>query len=406
MNLNQAFAEVSSSTAEGTPFLEQQSNLKVLGVYAHPDDESFCVGGTLAKYAAMGAETMVVSFTQGEAGQIHDSQLATRRTLGQTRANELMKASQLLGVRHVRCFDYGDGRLSDVPLEQLIAKVTQIIREFQPDVVLTFGEDGAYGHPDHIVIGAATDEAFQYAGNPAYLPAHFEEGLLPHAPAKLYHSYFPKQQGLLLEQLADWLQNMSERFHGTLDYVRGLRVFANSVSMLGYANDHVDIEWFAPCFHIIEQGEVATDLYLILSGSVDVMVEDENGRLTPVAVLTAGQFFGETGLAHDKPRNAHVIAKDGLSCLIFSPQKEANFAGRGEAAALKYASSEPIVADNPEVIVVDTADYVMQKVAAIAAHRTQCPIPLDMFPRNIWQHLFGKEYFVRHYANNPTFSLE
>ena len=72
------------------------SGLKVLGVYAHPDDESFCVGGTLAKYAAAGADTMVVSFTQGEAGQIHDSHVATRRTLGQSRANELVAACQRL----------------------------------------------------------------------------------------------------------------------------------------------------------------------------------------------------------------------------------------------------------------------------------------------------------------------
>ncbi len=382
-----------------------QNNLKVLGVYAHPDDESFCVGGTLAKYAANGAETMIVSFTQGEAGQIHDSQVATRRTLGQTRASELEEACRLLGVRHVRCFDYGDGRLSNVPFEQLIAKVTRIIREFQPDIVLTFGEDGAYGHPDHIVIGAATDEAFHLAGNPAYLDCHFEEGLQPYTPSKLYHSYFPQQQGLLLEQMADWLQNMSDRFQGTPDYVRGLRVFTNSVSMLGYASDHVDIEWFAPGFHIVEQGESATDLYLILSGSVDVMVEDENGRLSSIAELTAGQFFGETGLAYDKPRNAHVVAKEGLSCMILSPQKEANFAGRGETAVLKFEATEVEEEVEMATITVDTADFVMDKVSAIAAHRTQCPIMPDMFPQDIWQGLFGKEYFVCQHSNDSSFML-
>ena len=378
-------------------------SLKVLGVYAHPDDESFCVGGTLAKYAASGAETMIVSFTQGEAGQIHDSRVATRQTLGQARALELENACHLLGVQHVRCFDYGDGRLQDVPFDLLLAEVTRIIREFQPDIVLTFGEDGAYGHPDHIVIGAATDEAFHRAGNAAYFPDQFAEGLTPHTPSQLYHSYFPRQNELLLEQLALWLQNMSDRFHGGAEYLRGLRVFTKSVSMLGYANDHVDIEWFAPGFHIVEQGESSNSLYLILSGVAEVRQEDENGRLIKVNELRAGQFFGETGLAHDRPRNAHVIATEGLSCLIFSPQKEAQFAGRGETAVLKFESEEDSGGAQPNnTIVVDTADYVMDKVSAIAAHRSQCPISPDMFPYNIWNRLFRKEYFVCQHAEHPT----
>ncbi|MEM7116585.1 MAG: PIG-L family deacetylase [Chloroflexota bacterium] len=380
--------------------------LKVLGVYAHPDDESFCVGGTLAKYAAMGAETMVVSFTQGEAGQIHDTQVATRQTLGQTRANELVEACKLLGVRHVRCFDYGDGRLSDVPFEQLIAKVTYIIREFQPDIVLTFGEDGAYGHPDHIVIGAATNEAFQLAGNPAYCSDQLQNGLPLHTPSHLYHSYFPRQNELLLKHLAGWLENMSgERFHGQADYLRGLRIFSKSLSMLGYANDHVEIEWFPAGFSIVEQGEAASSLYLILSGSADVMQEDENGQLVKIAQLDAGQFFGETGVATAQPRNAYIVAREGLSCLIFSPQKEANFAGRGQAATLKFeAPEETGLASQAQTLVVDTTEFVMDKVAAIAAHRTQCPISPDMFPKNIWHRLFGKEYFVCHFSTQRKYA--
>lgn len=382
-------------------------SLKVLGVYAHPDDESFCAGGTLAKYAVLGAETMIVSFTQGEAGQIHDNHVATRRTLGQARAAELFDACRLLGVQHVRCFDYGDGRLKDVPFDQLIAKVVHIIREFEPDIVLTFGEDGAYGHPDHIVIGAATDRAFHLAGDPAFCPEQLEAGLAAYTPAQLYHSYFPRQSDLLLEHLAHWLQSMSDRFHGGVDYVRGLRVFSKSISMLGYTSDHVEMEWFAPGFHIVEQGESADSLYLILSGQADVMQEEANGRLSKVGELLPGQFFGETGLAHNQPRNAHVIAADGLSCLIFSPQKEADFAGRGETAVLKFEAQQE---DTDEAlparaIVVDTADFVMNKVSAIAAHRTQCPISPDMLPQSIWNRLLGKEYFVCQHSNHSTLLL-
>ena len=84
--------------------------MRILGVFAHPDDESFCAGGTLARYAALGAEVMVVSATRGEAGQIRSAGVATRHTLGQVREQELYLACQRLGVQHAVCLDYGDGR--------------------------------------------------------------------------------------------------------------------------------------------------------------------------------------------------------------------------------------------------------------------------------------------------------
>lgn len=382
-----------------------QNKIKVLGVYAHPDDESFCVGGTLAKYAANGAEIMIVSFTHGEAGQIHDSHVASRQTLGQTRSEELVKACEQLGVHHVQCFDYGDGRLSDIPMDDLIAQITYIIRDFQPDVVLTFGEDGVYGHPDHIAVGAATDQAFHLAGNPSYLPEHLIEGLSIHTPLQLYHSYFPRQKELLLNLLASWLQNMSERFHGCTDYLRAIRIFAKSVSMLGYASDHVEIEWFAPDYAIIEQNEDSTSLYLILSGCVDVIRETDTGKSINIGELCAGQYFGETGLATNKPRNASIVARDGVSCLILSPQKEANFAGRGASASLKFEQMETTHNYEAHAIVVDTTDYVMHKVSAIASHRSQCPIRMDTFPTTIWQRLFDKEYFVSRYPITPKILL-
>jgi LmbE family N-acetylglucosaminyl deacetylase len=146
--------------------LQEQTPLRLLGVYAHPDDETFCAGGTLAKYAAAGADIMVVSITQGEAGQIRNARAATRRTLGQTRAQELRRACQELGVQRALCLDYGDGKHQELDQRTLVGRVTEIIRAFRPDVVLTFGEDGAYGHPDHIAVGAATDAACALAGDP------------------------------------------------------------------------------------------------------------------------------------------------------------------------------------------------------------------------------------------------
>ena len=98
-------------TLDKTP---SNSSIRILGVYAHPDDETFCAGGTLAKYAASGAEILVYSATRGEAGQIRDAEVANRRTLGQVRVEEMHRACQQLGVQQVICADYGDGKLKDI----------------------------------------------------------------------------------------------------------------------------------------------------------------------------------------------------------------------------------------------------------------------------------------------------
>jgi hypothetical protein len=112
--------------------LSGNSHPRLLGVFAHPDDECFCAGGTLARYVAAGAETMVVSATRGEAGQIRDPYSATRRTLGQVRAGELALACRRLGVQHALCLDYDDGKLKDVDHWVLTREVAQIIRTFRP----------------------------------------------------------------------------------------------------------------------------------------------------------------------------------------------------------------------------------------------------------------------------------
>ena len=130
---------------------------RVVGVFAHPDDEIFCAGGTIAKWAADGAHVFVVCATRGEAGQIRDSMTAVRRTLGQVREAELREACARLGVEHVVVLNYHDGTLQNVDLDELAAAIEEMLTEIDPDVVITFGEDGAYGHPDHIAVGSRHD---------------------------------------------------------------------------------------------------------------------------------------------------------------------------------------------------------------------------------------------------------
>jgi LmbE family N-acetylglucosaminyl deacetylase len=338
---------------------------------------------------------MVVSMTQGEAGQIRDAHAATRRNLGQVRAQELHRACQGLGVQHVRCLHYGDGKLQDLDPQCLIATVTEMLRAFRPDVVLTFGDDGAYGHPDHIAVGAATDAAFQLAGHPEHCPEQVAAGLTPHTPARLYHSCFPRIRHLLMEHLVHWLISCDTRFHGTLDFAHGLMLLADETTTLGYSSDHASIRWYPPGFYIIEQGEPADNLYMILSGEADVVREQPDGSLSPLAVLGPGRFFGEEGLAYNRPRNAHIIAREGVTCLVLAPGAPTAFAGRGMEAHHTVQTS----LDDPERLQattrIDVSAHVRQKVAAIAAHHTQCPITPEMFPASIVQKLFAHEYFTR-----------
>lgn len=375
--------------------VESQSPLRILGVYAHPDDETFCAGGTLAKYAAAGAEIMVYSATTGDAGQIRDAHAATRRTLGQVRVEEMHSACLQLGVQHVICDDYGDGKLEAVERNVLVEKVAHHIRTFRPDIVLTFGDDGAYGHPDHLAIGAAVDEAFHLVNDPGQFPDQIDAGLLPHQPSRLFHSVFPRNRSLLLNHLVHWLKSLDKRFFGTLDYINGLFFLADESTSLGFTSDHLEVSWYPPGFHIIEQGEPASSLYLILSGSVDICKEAPNGTSRKVNELGAGAFFGEEGIATGRPRNAHVIARESVTCLVFSPGEPTAFAGRGEEA--HYLSEERQV--YPQRIsattCIDVSDKITEKIAAIASYRTQYPITPDMFPLNIFTDLMGREYFMR-----------
>lgn len=370
--------------------------LRLLGIFAHPDDETFCIGGTLAKYIAGGAEAMVVSFTRGEAGQIRDAAVATRRTLGERRARELELACRALGVQHVRCLDYGDGKLQSIPQTELVCQAVRLIREFQPDIVFTFDETGAYGHPDHIAISHATTTACQLAGDPDQFSEQLQFGLVPHTPERLYHSVFPQNGRLVLRLLVSWLQSLDTRFRGSDEFIHALMLFADESTMLGYASDHLDVQWYPKGFYIIEQGEPATSLYLILSGSVDIFVEDASGHSRYIETHGPGVFIGETGLAYNKPRNAHVVAHENTTCLIFSPGAPTNFAGRGKTGQYSVAENAGgLRIANAASTRIDVGAFVECKMEALAQHRTQYPIRPDMFPLPMLKELLGTEYFVQ-----------
>jgi LmbE family N-acetylglucosaminyl deacetylase len=370
---------------------------RLLGVFAHPDDESFCAGGTLARYIQAGAEAMVVSATKGDAGQIRDAARATRRTLGSVREQELYAACKALGVQHARCLDYPDGKLQHADRHQVVGDIVRLIREFRPDVVITFNTDGAYGHPDHIAICEATTRACEVAGDGAAFPEQLAEGLTPYGDVRLYYSHFPPNRFQLMDWLVDWQMSFSKRFQGSVDFIQALSLFAEESRVLRYSSDHVDVQWYPPGFYIIEQGEAASSLYFIVSGNAKAVRENSDGGLEELEQLGAGQFFGEMGLATGNRRMAHVIASDHVTCMVFSPGAPTTFAGRGEEG--QFATTTPDAPMHEDLAgattCIDTSGYVLAKINAIAAHRTQYPISADMFPLPMLQAMFAKEYFIR-----------
>ena len=303
---------------------------RLLGVFAHPDDETFCAGGTFARYAGQGAEIMVVSATRGQAGQIRDTAAGSRRTIAAVREAELRLACERLGITQVRCLDHVDGTLADAGFPALVDEVTEIIGEFRPDVVITFGPDGGYGHPDHVTISAVTTAACQKVAGPGHRPDRTAARPL-RRPPRLYYRHFPPGDLLMMERLAAWLTSRPGRFAGTPAFAHALLLLAEAASTLGHIRNHVQVRWYPPGSCVVEQGEAAAGLFLILSGEAEVRHQGSGGRHEQPGRLGVGEFFGH------RHRSADVVAAASLTCLVLSPAPPAKFAGRGRGARLAGA---------------------------------------------------------------------
>jgi len=170
------------------------NTLRLMCVLAHPDDESLGNGGMLAKYAAEGVETYLVTATRDERGWAgSERDYPGLEALGKRREAELLAAARVLGIRQVQFLDYLDGDLDHASAAEAVAKIVGYLRRGKPDVVVTFGPDGAYGHPDHIAIGQFTTAAIVEA---ASSDALCHRDLPPHHVSKLY--YMAASEELLL----------------------------------------------------------------------------------------------------------------------------------------------------------------------------------------------------------------
>lgn len=154
-------------------------------VLAHPDDESLGTGGTLAQYAAEGVETSLVTATSGQRGWFGEPDAYPGPdALGRMREAELRAAARVLGIHRTSLLGYCDGEFDRADPADVIAKLATHLRRERPQVVVTFGPDGAYGHPDHIAISQLTASTITCAADAAYRTPGDDP---PHRVAKLYY---------------------------------------------------------------------------------------------------------------------------------------------------------------------------------------------------------------------------
>ena len=305
-------------------------------------------------------------------------------------------ACERLGVTKVRCLDYVDGTLADAELSALVDEVAEVICQFRPDVVITFGPDGGYGHPDHVTISAVTTAACQRAADPWHRP----DRAVPRPmlrPPRLYYRAFPQGDLLITERLAAWLTSQPGRLAGTPAFAHAFLLLAEAAGTMGHIRDHLQVRWYPPGSYVVEQGEAAAELFLILSGEAEVRQERNGGGRERLRRLGVGGFFG-----HRHP-SADVVAMGSLTCLALSPAPPAKFAGRGRGARLAGAlpggqvNASPAAANlraGQDVVCCDVSEQVMRKVGALSAYRSQFPLEPDMFPGFLLQEMFGCEYFV------------
>ncbi|MBI4288740.1 MAG: PIG-L family deacetylase [Chloroflexi bacterium] len=187
---------------------------------AHPDDETFGVGGTLAQYAAAGVKVYYVCATRGEAGTADSEHMRRYATFGDMRWAELKCAAETLGLSGIIHLGYRDSgmpgsadnkhpeALMAAPVEQVAGRIVKAIRELKPEVVITFDPIGGYRHPDHIAMHNATVKAFFAAGDPEQYP---ETGPA-FQPQKLYFALFPRRLLRVLVRLLPLIGQNPHRF--------------------------------------------------------------------------------------------------------------------------------------------------------------------------------------------------
>ncbi|MCB9076238.1 MAG: PIG-L family deacetylase [Anaerolineaceae bacterium] len=164
--------------------------MKTSGNICPSDDEAFGTGGTLTKYAQEGVEVHLVMATRGEAGQLANPNITPTHPFGLLREQELRRACNVYGLKQLHLLGYVDGQTSMVPPAEAVYKIARLLRDIKPQVVISFGPEGVYGHYDHLVVHRWASAAVALAGDADRWP---EIGAA-HQVAKFYHRAMPQPQ--------------------------------------------------------------------------------------------------------------------------------------------------------------------------------------------------------------------
>ena len=172
----------------------------IVAFLAHPDDETFGLGGTLALYTQKGYDTYYVCTTRGEAGSADAEFMKGFKDTAEMRTDELMRATKILGLKGLYFLGYRDSGMPGTEenkhpdaqinhsVDEVAGRVVKFIRELKPDIVITHDPIGGYKHPDHIHIHKATKLAFEKADDASFHP----EAGAPFKPSALYYQIFPR----------------------------------------------------------------------------------------------------------------------------------------------------------------------------------------------------------------------